>query len=127
MNKSLFVAALVALSLSACATPQPSPIAATAHGSVTGVATAALFGTYEMEVAPVFTRLTVLINRAARQFEAGRISADATVEIKGLAIQARRQIDAARRGSQTEPTILQRAALAEAIRLIEAGESLLEH
>lgn len=126
MNKSLLVAALVAVSLTACATSQPAPIAATARGSVTGVATAALFGTYEMEVAPIYTRMVVLRSRTARQAEAHRISDDTAIEIMVLTDMARRQIDTARRGSQSEPTLLQRAALAEAIRLLDRVDSLLE-
>ncbi|MBI2278195.1 MAG: hypothetical protein HYU74_12645 [Dechloromonas sp.] len=126
MLKQTLFALAIAVVLSACTTPHPTPIAASSHGSVTGVATAALWGTYEMEVAPVHTRLVVLYKRTARQAEAGRIPDATAVEIMRLADLARSHIDAARRGSQTEPTLVQRASLAEAIRLLDHAATLLE-
>lgn len=125
--RKILIALALAASLAACATPQPSPLSATARGNVTGFATLAVFGTWEMELAPAYTRLAALLHNTARQLDAQRIHKATAIEIQGLADQARSHLDGSRRGSQTAPTLLQRAALAEAIRLMDRAESLLEH
>lgn len=126
MKKSLLILALCA-ALTACASsPQPLPIAASARGSVVGFATLATFGTWEMELAPAYTRLAVLQHRAARQAEARKILRTAAVEILYLADRARALLDASRRATSAAPTAEQLQALADASRLLEQAESLLE-
>lgn len=127
MRRALILA--IALALSACAAPvvtTPSPIKATAHGNVTGVATASLWGTWEAELAAPYTRLTVLVRRATRQLEKGQIDVVTALAIQHATDEAQRLLDASRRGPATNPTATQRLQLVEAIRWLDQAESKLE-
>ena len=123
--RALFIA-LLALVMVACSTPQPIPITAKASGSVAGFATLARFGTYEMELAPAYTRLASLRHRAARDLEASRITVDIAIAVQALADQARRHLDDARRGDLVTPTPEQRRQLQDAVLLMDKIETLLE-
>lgn len=123
----LVISALITMGLSACATsPQTAPIAAKSGSSVAGFATLALFGTYEMELAPVYTRLASLRHRAARSLESGQITVDTAIRVQALADQARAKADAARRGDLITPTAEQRLSLSQSLGLIAQAEHLLE-
>lgn len=117
---------MIAFALSACATPQSVPITAKSSGSVAGFATLARFGTYEMELAPAYTRLAALRHRAARDLDAGRITVDTAIAVQSLADQSRSKLDAARRGDMIAPTPEQRLLLADALVLMDQIERLLE-
>ena len=125
--RKILLAAVLAVSLAACATPQPAPLAAYARGHVTGVATLAIWGTWEMELAPAYTRQIVLLNRATRALEAGQIDVATAIEIRTAADRARQLLDASRRGHATQPTALQRASLADAQHQLYLAEQLLEN
>lgn len=124
MRRSLLIAA--ALALSACASHQVTPLQATSPASVYGFATIAQWGHWESELAPVYTRLAALRHRAARALDAGRINVDTAIAIQANADRARVALDDSRRGPARDPTLLQRAQLAEAQRLIGVIEHLME-
>lgn len=126
MRKSLIALGLAA-ALAACASAPPAtPLAASGRGSLSGFATLALWGTWEMELAPAYTRLAAVRHRAAQRLDGGRLSVATAVEIQDLADRARANLDASRRGSQSDPGPAQKGALATAIRLIEQAEHTLE-
>lgn len=125
--KNTVIALAIAALLSACAAaPQPAPVAATARANVSGVATLAVWGTWEMELAPAYTRQIVLLNRATRALEAGQIDVGTAVQIRDHATRARQLLDASRRGNATQPTALQRASLADALHQLYLAEQFLE-
>jgi len=115
------------LALSACTSAPPAPLKAAGQGSVAGFATLALWGEWESELAPAYTQLAVVRHRAAKALDAGKISVDTAIAIQQAADQARQLLDESRRGDAKEPTLLQRAQLAEAKRLIVTAETLLEN
>lgn len=127
MIRTLLIA--LALALSACSTTPattPAPVSATGKSGLVGFATISLWGTWESELAPAYTRLAVLRHNAARALDANRIPRSVAVQIQALADSARARIDTSRRGNAEQPTAAQRADLAEAKRLIESAEQLLE-
>lgn len=124
MRRILIIAA--ALALSACAVQPATPLQAASHGNIAGFATIAQWGHWESELAPVYTRLAALRHRAARALDAGRIDVDTAIAIQATADRARAALDDSRRGPARDPTLLQRAQLAEAQRLIGVAENLME-
>jgi hypothetical protein len=126
MRAILFACALL-LGLTACSTaPTPAPLAASARGSISGFATLATFGTWEMQLAPAYTRLASIRHRAAAKLDARQITAATALAVQAQADQARAALDRSRRTDAGEPTPDQRAALAEALRFIDETQSLLE-
>lgn len=118
---------LLASAVSGCATATPvTTIHATAVSKSQGAATIAMWGSWEWELAPAYTRLAMLRRSAAAQLSDGRISLAAAKGIQAAADRARWQLDSSRRGNAAEPAPSQRTAYAEALRTIEVGESLLE-
>lgn len=117
---------IAALALVACATPPATPMAGTASGSISGFATIARWGTYEMELAPAYTRLAALRHGAAQALSRGRITVATAIEVQEVADVARASLDAARRGNLDAPTDAQRAQLTSALQLIERGENLVK-
>lgn len=124
MIRALIIAA--AFALSACSTAPNVPLQAAGQSRIAGFATLAVWGAWESDLAPAYTRLAVLRHRAARALEARMITVDTAVAIQKTADQARSLLDASRRGDAKEPTLLQRAQLAEAQRLLGTAETLLE-
>lgn len=122
--------ALLAVALSACATPPaPAPAVPLAGHSSTGLVsfgTLAEFGTWEMSLAPVYTRLAGLIHRAARLKESGRLDADAEHSVRSKAIEAKALLDESKRGNRVEPTPTQRIKLDAAIALTNEIAAQLE-
>jgi len=118
---------VIALVISACASPPPVALSAANQGSVSGFATAAFWGSWEFETAPAYTRLAALRHRAARAYLAGRIDVATARIIQGEADLARTALDASHRGKSPEPTSQQRAQLADAVAAIERAERLLEN
>lgn len=125
MIRALIIA--LALALTACTTTPTAPLSANAQSGLSGFATLAVWGEWESDLAPSYTRLAALRHRAARQLTDGRINADTAVTIQKTADRARALLDQSRRGNKTAPTDHQRAQLAEAKRLIATAETLLEH
>lgn len=127
--RSLLLALIVALGLTACVSP-PEPVAVTAAGTaksgITGFATIARWGGWEMELAPAYTRLAGIRHRAAAQLDARKIPVATAIAIQATADQARNALDRARRNDAADPTPEQRAALADAQVLIAHAQSLLE-
>lgn len=123
---NILLVAVLAFSLSACATSPPTPLTATASSQTAGFATLALWGTWESELAPAYTRLAALRHRAARALQDGRIPVATAVEIQAAADEARSKLDASRRGHAAAPTAEQRALLAEARYALYQAERLLE-
>lgn len=123
MSRILILA--IALALSACATP-PSSLEAGARSNVAGFATLAVWGEWESDLAPAYTRLAVVRHRAARLLTDGRIGVDTAIAVQKSADEARALLDQSRRGNAKAPTAQQRDQLAAAQRLIAVAESHLE-
>lgn len=125
--RSIFLALIAAISLAACAAQPATGLTGAAPGRVQMVGTLASFGTFEMELAPAYTRLAVLRSRAANRLTAGRIDVATARQVQALADDARARLDAAHSATLAgQVPASARANLAEAQRLIEAGESFLE-
>lgn len=124
MVRALIIAA--ALALAACTSAPSVPMQAAGQGNIAGFATLAVWGEWESDLAPAYTRLAVIRHRAARALDARRIGVETAVAIQKTADQARRLLDESRRGNTQAPTLLQRALLAEAQRLMDTAETLLE-
>lgn len=95
----LFLVLAIVLSMSACATVEKTsqPIGAKpATGTIKGFATLASFGTFEMELAPLYTRLAVLRHNAAKHLRNGEISVDTAIEIQRRADLMRADLDKAK-------------------------------
>lgn len=122
--RALLIAA--AILLSACTTAPAVPVQAAGQGNITGFATLAVWGAWESELAPAYTRLSILLHRTARARDARKITLDTAVEILGKGDLVRGLLDASRRGNAKEPTLVQRAQFAEAQRLMDTIEPLLE-
>jgi hypothetical protein len=120
-----FIFAL-ALALAGCASAPAAQVTASGGAGVTGFATLSLWGTWEMDLAPAYTRLAALRHRAARALIAEKIDVATAIEIQKTADKARALLDESRRGDLKTPTDQQRAGLAEALRLIASAEQLLE-
>lgn len=125
MEKLRFNLALLALAAglllggfasAALAMPLESPAP---RVGIAAFGTLASFGTWEMELAPAYTRLASLRHTAARRLDAGAITVADAVEIQLLADDARAALDESRRGLQTVPTEAQRRRLEDARRLLE--------
>lgn len=125
MTRLLLIA--LAFAMAACTTSPVAPIQATGQGNITGIATLALWGEWESELAPAYTRLAVVRHRAARLLNNGKITVDTAIAVQKTADQARALLDQSRRGDAKHPTEQQRGQLAEAHRLIDTAEALLEH
>lgn len=115
-----------ALALSACSTAPAVPLQASGQGNIAGFATIAVWGEWESDLAPAYTRLAVILHRAARALDSRRIDVDTAIAIQQAADQARRLLDASRRGNSKDPSPLQREQLVEAQRLLAAAETLVE-
>ncbi len=86
---------LIMLLLAACAS-QPQAIQAKVKPADIGVfATLAESGTFEMELAPVYTQLAAARHSAAAQLRDGRISLADAVKVQQLADAARTALDGA--------------------------------
>lgn len=126
MRKTILALAIAALLAGCATTPPPTPIAASARGSISGHATLALWGTWEMELAPAYTRVAALSHRAAAALDAGRLNAAVGERVRDLLRQAKDALDASRRAGTAAPTTDQRELLAIAQRRLDAAASLLE-
>jgi hypothetical protein len=121
----LLLAAL--LTLAGCVTPSSSPIAAHAGGGTTMFGTLAAFGTFEMQLAPAYTRLAVLRHNAAQDLRAGRISVPVAQSIQDTADAARKLLDAAHEETADGKERLgAREKLNAATGLIAGAEKMLE-
>ena len=125
MLRALLIAMVFALA--ACSSVPPVPLKAVGQSSFSGFATLALWGEWESELAPAYTRLAAVRHRAARQLDAGKVDVATAISVQQSADRARVLLDDSRRGDTKTPTLLQRAQLAEAQRLIASAEKLLEH
>ena len=123
----LIALAALVLQLSIGSVPAAAdPLRATASGGIAAFGTLASFGTWEMELAPAYTRLAVLERTAARRLDAGTLSVAVAVEISLLAVEVRDALDASRRGDLREPTPQQRHRLDDAKALLDSIAHLLE-
>lgn len=123
--KKLFLLLPAIMALAACA--HESPIAGSASGGPVAFATLASFGTFEMQLAPAYTRLAVLRHNAARALRDRRITVAAAVSIQSAADNARSLLDAAHAETldgKPNPGAVEK--LGHAQRLIAAAEKLLE-
>lgn len=125
MKKTLIVLA-ACIAMSACAVPAITPIEGRSSASAAGVATAALWGTWEMNLAPAYTRHAVLLHRATRLADARKITRANAIDIQLLTDRAKALLDFSRRGSATDPTPEQRQALAEAKLLLNNVDAIME-
>lgn len=122
---SLFATLLVFVGLFA-GQAQAAPLEAQSRGGIVAFGTLAEFGTWEMELAPAYTRLASLRHNAARRLESGAITVATAVEIQLIADDARRALDESRRGLKTSPTEAQRRRLEDARQRITQIATLLE-
>lgn len=126
------VAAVLAITLAACAIPpapssassaiQPAPIQA----RTTAIGTLATWGTWETEWAPAATRAEVIARRTVADYRARRIDWQTVASVEGLLTRAREALVSARRGNAKDPTDEQRRQLAAARRLTDLAANLLE-
>lgn len=119
MNKLLILA--LAWLLSACASATLPPTKQQGV-SVSAFATLASFGTFEMQLAPAYTRLAVLRHNAARALDKGRIPVDAAQEIQAGADAVRAQLDRARYLDAGKAADAAAASLDDALRGLEQLE-----
>src|SRR5574340_1082800 len=92
-----------ALALAACATtPPPTPVAAPAKVSAAGSATVAPWGSWEWQIAPLYSTSATLRLRAVKQLEAGRITKGTAVAVQTACDRARTALDASRRSGRSE-------------------------
>lgn len=125
MKTILALVVAIAL-LSGCAT-QPAPISGKAYGGSVAFGTLASFGTFEMELAPAYTRLAVLRHNAAKFLGDRKITRSNAQQIQETADRARFLLDEAH--AQTldgKPNAEAIEKLAKAKRLIQIGEQYLE-
>lgn len=92
--KTLILMLAVLMALAGCAT-QSTPIDGRATGGPVMFGTLAAFGTFEMKLAPAYTRLAVLRHDAARLLRNGRIDVGTAQTIQTTADAARELLDAA--------------------------------
>lgn len=76
--------------------PEPS------SSVIVGFATLASFGTFEMELAPLYTRLAVLRHNAARDLRSGDIDVELAKKVQLYADVLRSQLDNARQFDATK-------------------------
>lgn len=128
--RTALIAVLIAIGMTvtvtACTTVAPPPLAATGTASPAGFATLALWGEWESDLAPAYTRLAVLRHRAARMLDARRIDVAVAIAVQAEADRARNLLDDSRRGNSKTPSPRQRQQLADAIAAIAAAETRLE-
>lgn len=123
--KKLFILLAAIMALAACA--HESPIAGSASSGPVAFGTLASFGTFEMELAPAYTRLAVLRHNAARSLRDQRIAVATAVSIQSAADNARSLLDAAHAETldgKSRPSAIEK--LRQAQHLINAAEKLLE-
>lgn len=129
MRALLIIAALV-FGVAGCTTNQTlnepvKSLAAHSGQRVTGFATLAEFGTWEMSLAPAYTRLAGLRYNAARRLDDGRISVDIARQVLTLSDDVRSLLDQSRRGNRVNPTPMQRQRLHDAGVKMDAIDALL--
>ena len=117
---------IVAAFMAACAQAPSSPVQSNATAQVVGFGTLADFGTWEMDLAPAYTRLAVLRHRAVKLLTGQKISVGTAIAVQDAADRARALLDTSRRGNAKQPTPEQRQQLDAARRLIADAEALLE-
>lgn len=127
--RSLIALALCGL-LAACALPQTQPdpilagaVAVTPTRGPAMVGTLADAGTYEMVVAPAYTRLALQRRAAARAIQDGRMTATLGRQVQTLADTARANLDAA--WAIKRPTQEAEGHMAEAARVMKRIDQLL--
>lgn len=122
--RALIVMALCAL-IVGCGS-LPSGIQGRAAGGPVMFGTVASFGTFEMELAPAYTRLAVLRHNAARALREKRIDVYAAEAIQASADAARQRLDSAHNATlDGKPNPAARQSLADAVEWIKAAEETL--
>ena len=117
---------LLCFAVAGCASQPVQPVASAASGGITAFATLAPFGSFEMELAPAYTRLAMLRHNAARQLTQGRITVETAKGLQTKADEARKTLDAAHAWAMDgKERPVARANLENAVILIkQAGEML---
>lgn len=125
MRKLLVV--LVALFAIVGCAHESTPISGTVSAGPQMFGTIAPFGSFEMQLAPAYTRLAVLRHNAARALAGGRISVATAQSVQDKADMARIQLDAAHSATldgKERPEAKQ--ALVDATEWIKQAETALE-
>lgn len=123
--RTLIIMALCAL-IVGCGS-LPSDIQGRAAGGPVMFGTVAAFGTFEMQLAPAYTRLAVLRHNAARALAEKRIPVQTAEFIQAVADRARSLLDEAHAqtlGGKEQPAAV--AALDQALQWIKLGEDALK-
>lgn len=124
----LFIAFTLAMLMIGCASTQEHAARLQAQESSTAMVafgTLATFGTFEMELAPAYTRLAVLRHNAAAALRKGKISVEVAKKIQRGANLARVSLDQAKLADANMQPNVAHIALAEGLTQIETTEGLL--
>lgn len=126
--KNLFIALVLAVLVVGCASTPNHAAGLQADESANATAafgTLASFGTFEMELAPAYTRLAVLRHNAARALRKGAISVDVAKKIQRGADLARVYLDQAKLADGKQQSNDAHIALANGLTQIKITEELL--
>lgn len=126
--KRLFIAFVLAILMIGCASTPKQPETLQAEqstGAITAFGTLATFGTFEMQLAPAYTRLAVLRHNAAQALKKGRIDVALAKKIQRAANNARVYLDQAKLADAKKEPDVAKSALNEGITKIQETEGLL--
>lgn len=124
MRAIILIAALLFSAAGLAETPQA--LNATAKTGSIGTATVAQFGTWEMAIAPQYTRMAVIDKQAARLLRAEKISVETAQTIYDKSIAAHKLLDQSWRGDKLSPTAIQRLQLRYASEIIDEAAAILK-
>lgn len=118
---------IAALLVSAAGLAEPTQaLNATAQIGPSGTATIALFGTWQMQVAPKYTQMTAINKRALALLRAGKLDVETARAIHDKSIEARGLLDQSWRADKLDPTPVQRLQLHYATKIIDEAAELLK-
>ena len=122
----IFTIVLLAVLMAACTSPPPQLLEPSAAVSgISAFGTLASFGTFEMELAPAYTRLAVLRHNAALALNRGGITVDLAKEIQAGSDLARGKLDQSRAYDASKLPVPADALLREAVTDIQILEGKL--
>lgn len=124
MRSLIIIAALLFSAAGLAETTQA--LNATAKTGSMGTATVAQFGTWEMSLAPQYTRMSVIDKQATRLLRAEKISVETAQAIHDRSVTAHKLLDQSWRGDKLSPTAIQRLQLRYASEIIDEAAALLK-
>lgn len=124
----IIIVFVLAMFLIGCASTQNHSARLQAEESsnaIVAFGTLASFGTFEMELAPAYTRLALLRHKAAQALKKGLINIDVAKKIQRGADHARVYLDQAKLADEKQQPNFAHIALAKGLTQIEQTEGLL--